>query len=67
MRFTWKRSLRCAPIVIEADISSGATRLHFDACFFFKRSNYGGGVFFAEPKGNGRLKIFFDDAQRRSR
>lgn len=65
MRFTRKRSLRCAPIFIEADISSGAPRLHFDACFFFKCSNYGGGVFFAEPKGDGRFKIFLDDTQRR--
>jgi hypothetical protein len=54
--FTWERSLRCARIFIEADISFGAaTRFYFDTRFFFKRSNYGGGVFFPEPSDETRV------------
>jgi hypothetical protein len=63
-RFTWKRSLRFAPIFLEADISFGvATRFHFDACFFLKRSNYCGCVFVAEAEVNSRGKILFRNPQ----
>ena len=43
---------------MEADISLGvATRFHFDACFFLKRSNYRGCVFVAEAEVNSRGEI----------
>jgi len=46
--------------LIEADISLGvATRFHFDACFFLKRSNYRGCVFVAEAEVNSRVARFF--------
>src|SRR5438132_2024292 len=43
-----------------------ASRLHFDACFFFERLDQGRGVFCSEAKVNGRAEIFFNNAQRRN-
>jgi hypothetical protein len=43
-----------------------STAFDFDARFFFKRLDYGGGVLFSEAKRDGRFEIFLGNSQSRN-